>query len=142
MAARTSDSTEGRTDEEEEEEEEEEAEEEAETEAEEEADVLPPCRAASLYLANCPGCGRLLSLKTLRYSHQCKSMFRVDERAREQQLKAEAAVLKRMGRADRQLEHQAVQRLETEQRQTHTVEQHMAQAAEDKRRKYASLLKF
>ena len=57
----------------------------------------PPCRAAELYLVQCPHCGRRMRLKTLRYSHICGRSFNVLERANEQQVAAEAAIKARMG---------------------------------------------
>ena len=57
----------------------------------------PPCRAAELYLVQCPQCGRRMRLKTLRYSHVCGRSFNILERANEQQIAAAAAIKVRMG---------------------------------------------
>ena len=56
----------------------------------------PPCRAAELYIVQCPKCGRRMRLKTLRYSHLCGRSFNVVDRAHEQMIAAEAAITARM----------------------------------------------
>ncbi len=61
---------------------EEEEEEEEEAEEEDEEKILPPCRRAGQYSSPCPLCGRVVLLKTLRYSHRCGRSFDAAARAR------------------------------------------------------------
>ena len=52
-----------------------------------------PCRAAALYITECPLCGRRVSIKTLTYTHLCAKRTRdVTARAIEQQTVAHAAI--------------------------------------------------
>ena len=84
----------------------------ADTGSDTEEIIQPPCRAAELYLVQCPHCGRGMRLKTLRYSHVCGRSFNIPERANEQQIAAEAAINARMLKLEqtttRCVEHTAV----------------------------------
>jgi hypothetical protein len=56
----------------------------------------PPCREAARYIVACPGCGRRVQIKALRYSHVCGRDFDPFKRAVEQKKAAEAAASARM----------------------------------------------
>jgi len=77
---------------------------------------MPPCRAAALEIAPCPLCGRLLRIKTLTYSHQCKRSFHLNDRVTEQRTSADKAILQRMGHS---IAHQVEQAREL----AHPIEQ-------------------
>mgnify|MGYP000288011273 CR=1 FL=1 len=80
----------------------------ADTASDTEEIIQPPCRAAELYLVQCPHCGRRMRLKTLRYSHVCGRSFFIQDRADEQHIAAEAAINARMLK----LEQTATQRVQ------------------------------
>jgi len=60
---------------------------------------MPPCRLAAMAIVPCPLCGRQVTTKTLRYSHQCGRSFHTEAREEEQRKLAENAVRARMGQA-------------------------------------------
>ena len=92
-------------------------------EEEEEEVYMPPCRLAAMAIVPCPLCGRQVTTKTLRYSHQCGRTFHAAPREEEQRKLAESAVLARMGQArEHRVEYRPLQTQPVEQRVAHGLE--------------------
>ena len=94
---------------------------------------MPPCRLAAMAIVPCPLCGRQVTTKTLRYSHQCGRSYHTEAREEEQRKLAESAVLARMGQArEHRVEQKPLQAQRVEQKppQTYQTEQQAARGME------------
>ena len=50
--------------------------------------MVPPCRLALQTKTECPRCRRPVSIKTLKYTHECGRTWDIAERALEEERKA------------------------------------------------------
>jgi len=94
----------------------------------------PPCREAARHLVLCPGCGRQLQIKTLRYSHICGRSFIPLVRAAEQKKVADASILARFA----QIEHRREQDALSTRLSKGTQERTGEQAAEHKQHHFSN----
>ena len=98
---------------------------------------IAPCRAAEKSMTQCPRCNKIMTLKTMRYSHICGKTWNVTQRALEQQHAAQAALTARM-------ESQRQQKEQVQSQQALGKERAEIQRTErlTKQTKYSHLLNF